>query len=272
MKARGNHRGGKASRRLYGNCVVYPPDSDRAMFRCDPEREVWYLERGLAIRVSENPPIIRLTFKPNGPGHYGDSYFLQEFKNQCVVCGAEEDLSHHHTVPYAYRRHFPKESYELGRWMYDVLLLCLECHKRYEKQANELKEEIAREHGIPSSGLTNLKPGEIRIMKAAATLERHRDKIPPEKRAALEALLKDYLKKDVVSDEDYGIWRKIRESIETTPSGVIVAAALKDSSSIDDFAIRWRRHFLKHMKPRFLPEKWDPERRIYSEPDQACKA
>jgi len=254
----------RPSRRLYGNCVVLSPDSDRPMFRCDRERMEWYLERKLAVLVSEDPPVLRLTFQPKGPGHAGDSYFLQGFKNQCVVCGSQDDLSHHHIVPDGYRRYFPRISYVLGRWMYDVLLLCVRCHERYERMANEFKETIAVEYGIPSSGISNLTRDKLRFMKAAIALERHGDKIPEGRRTLLEGDVKAYLGKDAFTREDLALWKEIQQSIDVTPPGEMIISKIPD---IDDFAIRWRWHFMTQMKPRFLPSGWNPERRIYSEPD-----
>lgn len=271
--SRRSHRGGRkrglmTSGDLYGNCAVYPPDSDRIMFRCEPARMAWYLDRGLAVKVQEDPPIIRLTFKPNGPGHAEDPYFIQEFINRCVVCSNLNDLTHHHIVPYAYRRHFPRESYTTGRWMYDVLLLCVVCHERYEKLAHELKLKIAAEHGISVSGISSIDADTSRAMKSAAALSRHRDVMPKERRELLEKDLKKHLGKEILSDEDYEIWHGFWETVETTSAGKLVAERLKDAAALDEFAIRWRNHFLKYMKPGFLPKGWDPDRKIYSEPDR----
>lgn len=260
-----SHRSGwrRATNVLYHNCAVYPPDSDEVMFRCDKERMEWYLEKGLAVLIKEAPPAMRLTFKPKGPGHAGNDYFLQEFKNRCVVCGTEDKLSHHHILPYCYRRYFPKDSYEFGRWMYDVLLLCLDCHEKYEKVASGFKKELADEHGVPVSGISNVTSEMMRAMSSAAALYRHGDKIPQDRREKLEATVKAYLGKDVLSKEDLAIWKSFRNTIEVTTAGKIIVERL--NGGVDDFAIRWRRHFIKFMKPKFLPEGWDPERRIYSE-------
>lgn len=252
----------KATRGLYGNCVV--KSGDLTMFRCDADRMNWYLEKGLAKLESSDPPVIQLTFKPKGPGHSGDAYFLQEFKNRCVVCGVDDGLSHHHIVPYCYRRHFPRESYESGRWFYDVLLLCVRCHDRYERQANGLKDEIASEHGIPSSGVSNLGRHELMVIKSAAALVRHSHEMPAERRKHFEDVLKAYLSvEEVTIEEAKNVWENLMASQEVKAAGVIIVSKLTD---FDGFAIRWRRHFMQHMKPRFLPEGWNPERRIYSEP------
>lgn len=253
----------KATRSLYGNCVVM--SGDTVMFRCDQERVDWYLSMGLATVVSTNPTILQLNFKPKGPGHDGDPYFLQVFKNRCVACGIEEGLSHHHVVPYCYRKFFPKESYEFGRWFYDVLLLCLDCHHSYEGRAHELKLSIAHEHGIAPEGTTSLTKDESTIMKAAVALDRYRDKLPILKRIHFERIVKGYLGKDELSHDDpANVFESLRSSIVNTPAGKIIMARVRD---IDDFAIRWRKHFLRHVKPEFMPKLWDPERRIYSEPN-----
>jgi hypothetical protein len=251
---------------LYHNCTVYHPTTGLIMFRCDQPRMKWYLESGLAELVQQDPPAIRLTFTPRGPGHLQDPYFLQDFKNRCVVCGSEENLSHHHVVPYAYRRHFSRESYRYGRWMYDVLLNCLGCHERYEKQANELKIEIAGEHGVPIEGVPNVTPDQIRAAKLACTVFKHGHKMPPERRAQMETELKKLLGKDELDGDDLLFWYGFRHRVLVTPAGELIAPNIKD---IDDFAIRWRKHYLRHMKPKFLPQGWDPERRIYSEKERA---
>ena len=88
--------------------------------------------------------------------------------------------------------------------------------------------------------------------------------MPSERRAYFENLLKAYLGKDEITKEDaYHVWRGLLESNVVTPAGEIIVSKLTD---VDDFAIRWRRHFMQHLKPRFLPKGWNPERRLYSEP------
>lgn len=257
----------KPTNSLYGNCVVKA--GDLTMFRCDQDRMNWYLSMGLAELVSADPPILQLKFKPKGPGHSGDPYFLQEFKNRCVVCGVETGLTHHHILPYCYRRHFPRASYENGRWFYDVLLLCMGCHDTYEQRAKELKAMIAHEHGVAPWGATNLNRDEVVIMKAAITLHRHGPLLPREKLDRFEAIVKTYLgKKELAPEDAENVFTIIRDGIINTSAAEIIVGRLQD---LDAFAIRWRRHFLRHMKPAYLPNLWDPERRIYSEPDNTLK-
>lgn len=243
---------------LYGNIRVVAPGSNMLMFRTNWERAEWYLRFGLGVLEEGN--VLRLTFQPKGPGHAGDPYFLQEFKNMCVVCGTTRDLSHHHIVPDCYRRYFPRIQDNVGRWMYDVLLLCVACHIRYEEMAFELKTQISKEHGINPGGTTNLNIVMLRAIKAAAALYRHANKMPEARRKCLEADLKVHLGYNPEASGYRKIWKTLSESIEHVPAGKIVMEKVKD---VDGFALVWRRHFLKTMKPAFLPEGWVPERKVY---------
>jgi len=254
---------------LYSNCAAYPPDEDVVLFRCDAGRMDFYLRKGLAELIQKDPPIIRLKFRPKGRGHVGDPYFTQALKNLCVVCGSTKDLSRHHIVPWIYRKWcFPRSRERKERnWSYDVLALCVDCHGRYEKFASELKREIHREFDVPLDGGKNrIHNDEREVLKACFALRRYSDRIPPKRRHALEETVRRHLGKtgDLSLEDLFHAGRKIDEKYESIAPVRLIARHIGD---VDDFAIRWRRHFVKTMKPRFLPPFWDPERRIYSEPD-----
>jgi hypothetical protein len=243
---------------LYGNIRVYGPDAGEPMFRIHEERARWYVGKGLA--VFEAPDVLRLTFKPRGPGHAGSDYFLQDFKNICVVCGISENLSHHHIVPDCYRRHFPRTRETRGGWMHDVLLLCIDCHSQYEPRAHELKVEIAKEHEINPSGVTNLDLIRIRAIRAVAAIARHGGRIPEDRRRILDGEVSLLLGRPAEDWEYRLLWKEWATGVKHTPAGEIIVGKLKD---LEAFAVRWRKHFLKVMKPKYLPNGWDPERRIY---------
>ena len=121
------------------------------MFHGDAEKALWYLNRALVEVVSREPPILRFAFRPGGPGHVGDAFYLAGKVNRCVVCGSEEGLNRHHVVPRVYRRHLPPEVKEHSH--HDVLLLCVACHERYERAADALRAELSSECGVPPHGL-----------------------------------------------------------------------------------------------------------------------
>jgi len=247
---------------LYTNCAVYPPDSDTLIFRCDKGRMLFYLENNLAKQVTENPPAIRLTFQPAGNGHAGDEFFTQAKPNRCVVCGVADDLTRHHIVPDAYRRHFPRSNQR--NWSYDVLALCTACHGKYEEAADRLKDKIADEFDTPTGGWNGLCRDDARFIKACYAIQRHADKIPESKLKALAEAVRERVG-DVPIEAALRFAKALAKAASPVSAGEVIVGRLKD---VDDFAIRWRKHFLKVMKPKHLPDHWNPERRIYSEVDR----
>jgi hypothetical protein len=123
--------------------VHFQSPAGETMFHGDDSRALWYLNRGLVEVVSQDPPVLRFQFTPGGPGHAGDDYYLTGKVNRCVVCGAEGGLNRHHAVPSVYRRHLPPEVKDHSH--HDVLLLCLACHEKYEREADRLKAELGEE-------------------------------------------------------------------------------------------------------------------------------
>jgi hypothetical protein len=146
--------------------------------------------------------------------------------------------------------------------MYDVLLLCVDCHDRYEDSAKQLKEAIAIEAGAPPEGSFNLDQTEVRVIKLAAALRRHGDLMPEVRRLELEAELRVLLGKESLGEDDLLQAWQLRLKGRTTPAALLVVRKLED---LDGFARRWRVHFTERMKPRHLPQGWTPDRPIYSE-------
>src|SRR3954454_8094709 len=72
---------------LYGNVHFQNPEGE-TIFHGDHEKALWYLNRDLVEIVSAAPPVLRFKFRPGGPGHAGDDYYLTGKENHCVVCGA----------------------------------------------------------------------------------------------------------------------------------------------------------------------------------------
>jgi len=252
---------------LYANCAVYPPDADEIIFRCDAGRMNFYIDRELAEWVQKDPPVIRLKFKPAGKGHAGDPFFTSPRPNRCVACGVGSGLCRHHVVPETYRRYFPRDHERM--WSYDVLALCSACHGRYEDHAHLLKLEIAKSFGVPEGGWSGYSSKyEVRFIKACYALHRHGNCIPTGRKATLEGDIKRHLG---VLELPQGYLpgclsqaREIIRNVRSIPAAEVIVGKLGD---LDDFAVRWRTHFVEVMQPKFLPEHWNPKRRIYSEPD-----
>lgn len=229
--------------------------------RSGERRMNWYLTKGLAEKVSESPPTIKLKFEPAGEGDAGDSYMLADRANQCVVCGQEQELTRHHVVPYSYRIHFPEECKR--HTSYDVLPLCVKCHQKYELHAQDFRSQILNE--------LKLKAGEIKLdliaakaIKSATALLRHNDNIPAERKFLLEEKIKDFLGKNKLSQADVENvakmeWKVVPDNFSSASKKVV--ETIKD---LDVFARRWRCHFVAMMNPAFLPAHWDIDKRLYS--------
>ena len=105
--------------------------------------------RGLAERVSEDPPAIKLNFMhKTGDQERGvDDYYLHSKENKCVSCGEEGHYLRYKVVPACYRRNFPVQ-WKSHR-SHDIVLLCVDCHHVAHKAAEVVKKQLSQEYGVP---------------------------------------------------------------------------------------------------------------------------
>lgn len=114
----------------------------------DIKKADWYIAKGLAVLVKEEPYTVRLIFEPSGraTGNVGD--FDKQLKvNQCVVCGHDESYIRKYVVPREYRKYFPVIM--KSHTSHDVLLLCTPCHKRSSNYDLDLRQKLAEECNAP---------------------------------------------------------------------------------------------------------------------------
>lgn len=240
---------------IYGNYRVQNP-AGQEMFHCDAIKVLWYLNRDLVDIISHDPPIVRLKFSPNGNGHTGDKYYLTPKVNCCVVCGRFNKLNRHHVVPYCFRRHMPDEvkthSY------HDILLLCLDCHEKYERHADELKMQLAEKNKINIHPTVHYDKDMGKVIKIAIALVRHGERIPQERRDFLFAQVANYLNKAEVTKEDLLSVSGLNayEKKEEYEYGQIVL----NFWNLQEFVEMWRKHFVDCMQPKYMPEFWDIKR------------
>ena len=247
---------------IYSNCIVRSPTGD-AIFRCDHRKMQWYLEHGLAKQIQSDPPRIQLIFQPNGPGHFGDPFFLQQRKNICVVCGTSVGLTRHHILQHSYRRWFPRTLDHYGT--YDVMALCVAHHEAYNLFERRFRQRLAHEFNAPIGGIGGrANPATGRAASAVRSLRRHRSKIPAKKVAVLEKIIADFF--GGAPPEDAELRRLVRENKtpHKTHSEMLVEQ-LDGFEELGAFVVRWRKHFLQHMKPQFMPEHWEIDRIFFEE-------
>ena len=248
----------KSSRAIYGNCAAVDDDGE-LLFRCDTKKMEWYLRKGLAERVQNDPPRIRLLFEPGGPGHKGDPFFLQPRRNLCVVCGTEDDLTRHHILPHCYRRWFPRTLDVYGT--YDVMALCTDDHERYEEFSWDLRRKLADEYDAPLNGVGGRAcPNTRRAARAAYALMRYGKQIPGRKRSKLRRQVTEFFG---VSNPTHDFLKEQVRKNRTphkTHAQIVVEQIDSCHDALSQFVIRWRKHFVQQMDPQFLPDFWEIDR------------
>ncbi|XP_024520048.1 protein RRP6-like 3 [Selaginella moellendorffii] len=192
---------------VYENCRIYAGDG-RLLCYCDRRKLEWYLQRGLAERLNEEPPAIRLCFEPKGrPEDENNEFYIQSKSNQCVGCGESSHYLRYRIIPSCYRQHFPE--YLKSHRSHDIVLLCVDCHEKAHRAAEKYKHVIALESGIPlfarkiiaaedveGSGYsvieseTGVPP--LQLRNAAMALLCHGPDMPESRRAELEMVISGY--------------------------------------------------------------------------------
>ena len=209
----------------------------------------WYLEKNLADPVEYdedgNVSVIQLNFETKGMGVRNHPYLSLEKKNECVVCGGDEDLSMHHVVPWCFRRHFPIKFRDKNS--FDCLLLCRKCHVGYEALADIYKEGLNQQYlnGMLSKSATY-----------ATTLLQFGNQIPEERKIELRNFIKQEAQENGWEYESFQAL--LRELTKTTLSNwteTVVKKILKADHMLQ-FIQNWRHHFVDTMKPKNLSPEW----------------
>eukprot|EP01116_Phalansterium_solitarium_P012004 TRINITY_DN2792_c0_g1_i1.p1 TRINITY_DN2792_c0_g1~~TRINITY_DN2792_c0_g1_i1.p1 ORF type:complete len:566 (+),score=153.51 TRINITY_DN2792_c0_g1_i1:979-2676(+) len=250
---------------LYENCRMVSPAGE-VLCTCNKKKMQWYLDRNLADLISEDPPTIQLRFKPAGRGHADDAYYLGHKENRCVVCGSETNYVRHSVVPHSYRRWFDVTL--KSRSSHDVVLMCVRCVSQATVFNSQLREEIAAETGIPLEGRGPKHFVDARVTalkQKASALISGKTTLPPARREEILVEMRAFLNKDVVTDDDVAAFLKTPSKVDNpdhVPHEQLVVATLTTPDAMFEFVRRWRHHFLRTMKPKFLSPHWDPDRAL----------
>lgn len=255
---------------LYGNVIVYTPDLT-FMHRTNTSHIQWYLSRDLAEvhEVDEHGNILSivLKFEPKGHGDFermensDDIFYTSEKKNICVVSGEDDwtALTKHHILPTIYRKWFPKEYKE--RNYHDIVLITIDLHYEYERHANILRNQIARELNLPTlAEYDKRKSKDYNLLRLARYLLDDSQDVEFEtliytlwkfeEKTGIKPLadnLRQYIrvKSKELKDFEFGYGKMIYDNIDDKQG----------------FVERWRQHFLDCMKPKFMPEGWSVNRK-----------
>ncbi|CAN6843024.1 unnamed protein product [Brassica oleracea] len=201
---------------VYHNCRIYANDG-RLLCYCDRRKLEWYMSRGLAKLVEEDPLAIMLLFEPKGrPEDEGNDFYIQSKKNICVGCGEGDHYLRYRIIPSCYRVHFPEHL--KSHRSHDIVLLCVDCHEVAHAAAERYKKEVAKEFGIPlfvrrvldsvecesSAGGDSEDAGvsPLHLRTAAMALLRHGNRMPSSRREELLQTVKMYYGGRDITEED----------------------------------------------------------------------
>nr|XP_022336092.1 exonuclease 3'-5' domain-containing protein 2-like [Crassostrea virginica] len=248
-------------RPLYYNCFLLAPDGQQLCV-CDVKKAEWYIDKGLAEKVSDDPLTVMLNFEPGGRPESEEDYYLQQKENVCVVCGSEDMLIRKQVVPKEYRRFFPTSLKDHAS--HDVLLLCITCHQRSTQYDFSMRHQLAKESGYPidmgSSVKVHADKDLQKVRSAARALQSpNMDQIPAERREELKQIILDFygvteLTPEVLQEASDMDYRTINDDF--FPHGKGVIRHVRKHEGIYNFERRWRQHFVDTVKPKYLPPKW----------------
>lgn len=246
------------SKKIYSNCAIYHQDGT-LMCYASLKKMKWYIKRNLAVSIGENE--IQLTFEPAGKGHNGDDYYLERKVDHCVICGAKENLTKHHVVPYQYRKHFTYK--KKSHTHFDVLCVCGECHDKYEAKATLLNKKLAEEFKIDiSTPMSENDKKFLKVLSYVKALLNHGESIPEDRVQVMLDCISSFNGSKItlydikeLSDTFDGMVNVKKESF--APGGKILEAWLQaNGNDIHKFIVMWRQHFLDETSPKFLSKHW----------------
>ena len=228
---------------LYGGIKILSPEGG-ILCRCNKKKANWYLDRELADKKSEDCIVLRFT-----PKGFGDPYLIHSKENICVVCGSDKELTKHHVVPRSYRQHFPVQF--KTHLSHDCVLLCVDCHEKYELASRDRQKVLARRYNVVLRGAEGKSPLS-RAFGAMKALLDHMNKIPPERQKQLWEIIEQHLGYKP-KREDFHTILANKPVMQT--HGELLVSKFSEKRLVG-FIMGWRKHFVKVMTPNFLPEGW----------------
>lgn len=245
--------------KIYENCKMLAPDNSLIAL-VNKKKADWYISNNLAdlIQDDENGLTFKLRFIPKQINQHD---FCKELKdNLCVVCGETKDLTRHHIVPTCFRKHLPKEYIRIT--FYDIVPLCYNCHTSYEKIAQSYKDQLFLLNGIDINIPRHIRDKEY-IASYAKTILKFGHSIPEDDMKRLNQFVEQHIKQyggtieEIAMNGKKNSRKEARKYIEDNYKKLI-----DNFGNFNEFIIHWRKHFIKEMKPQYMPKTWEIEKDI----------
>jgi len=248
---------------LYHNCMLQAPDG-QVLCTCDTKKAKWYISKDIGYLVCEEPFTVRLRFEPSGrPEGKAGEYYLSVKPNICVVCGKDDSFLRKNVVPHEYRRYFPAVMKD--HQSHDVLLMCVRCHQRSNMHDADLRRRLSDECSAPIGTETDVKLRENwelkKVRSAGRALQANRKKqcIPQNRLEELEETLLEHYQVEVLTDDIVDRAANanfLEENGDYVPHSRAVVQHFLERGGLLQLEVTWREHFLRTMKPAFLPDLW----------------
>lgn len=198
-----------SKKEVYENCRMLSSNGELLCYT-DRKRLEWYIRKGLAELVAEEPFTVRLLFehKTSDQDKNLHRFYTAAKHNRCVACGEGSHWLRYRIVPSCYRRALPVHM--KSHRSHDIVLLCVTCHELAQVAAARLKRLVAEEYNVPllppvcvtnendednaqsKAGDLNSTPYGVR--RAAVALRSAGDKMPLERRVKYNAQIRAYIK------------------------------------------------------------------------------
>ncbi|KAL4477166.1 hypothetical protein ABPG72_008900 [Tetrahymena utriculariae] len=204
----------------YENCQILSPNGQQ-LCNCNSKKIQWYLKKGLAHLISENPTIIKLNFQPSGKGNFdledqkvfeNNYYYVTERENKCVVCGSTEKFAKFYVIPSLYRRHFP--DILKSHRSQDILLLCMNCHQRAGTNSDKKIDEICQQYQVDKISLQYASVVQDviqRLSRSARSFQKNKSQMPKENQQKLKSIIRQ-------NYQDFIELKDIQQKIEIHPA------------------------------------------------------
>lgn len=289
---------------LYDNIHMLDP-TGHLLCNVSRKKANWYLRKGLAKWTDDvNHISIQLLFTPQGGFERGTTatnridndssssiqqktkrlYTTSVKQNICVVCGDSHNLIRHYVVPLSYRKLFPHHF--KSHQPHDIVLLCADCHMASDQAYQERMQELDQQHrpvdeDVRHTAVSHFIDDHLtKIQSYALALLRYRAQMPPERIQDYEYYLLQHLQQlaQQTSQDDQAtllttdqlevlsrIDVRVTNEHYIPGANLVVEAMASDNEQITNFILDWRRFFVEHLRPQFLPIGWSIESPVVSD-------
>lgn len=241
----------------YGNIPIFSPDGI-LMFNTNEKKIKFYHKNNL---IESYQTGYKLNFIPNGLGHHGKTTeHLLAFPriNQCVVSGEKNIslLTRHHIVPVLFRKWMPDRIKSIN-YQY-VVFVRKDLHSKYTIEEQKYYKDIAEIYDVKNYEETLFLHASDIVKKRqySGTLLKYFHMIPPDRIIVLKQKFKFHTGLEPTLENYKKVFEEVKEVEKRYYKnanynfGKLVIDKVTD---LEQFEKLWLTHFIKTMKPQFLP-------------------